>query len=70
MFRLLEMFSATKGEKNSIAPTIFKNMAHIFVENHDETTTREYIMINLMKVFKREQTIPVGFIVEPLVKQL
>ena len=62
------MFSATKGEKNVVAPALFKNMAHILVENHDETTTREYVMVNLMKVFERELTIPVGFIVEPLVK--
>ena len=27
-------------------------------------------MVNLINVFQREDTIPVGFIVEPLVKQL
>ena len=62
------MFSATKGEKNAVAPALFKNLAHILVENHDDTTTREYIEINLIKVLERELTIPVGFIVEPLVK--
>ena len=67
MFRLLDVFSKTK---NSYAPTIYKTLAMSLVENHADTTTREYIMSNLEQIFESQPTIPVGFVVEPLVNQL
>lgn len=67
MFRLLDAFSKTK---NTYAPSIYKALAMSLVENHAESTTREYIMQNLEQVFESQPTIPVGFVVEPLVNQL
>ena len=67
MFRLLDVFSKTK---NSYAPTIYKALAMSLVENHADATTREYIMNNLEQIFESQPTIPVGFVVEPLVNQL
>ena len=55
-------------KNNAFAPTIFKNLAHSLVENHEESTTREYLMKNLIKIFETIPSIPVGFIVDPLVK--
>lgn len=67
MFRLLDTFSKTK---NSYAPTIYKALAMSLVENHSDATTREYVMTNLEQIFEAQPTIPVGFVVEPLVNQL
>jgi hypothetical protein len=67
MFRLLEIFSR---EKNPVAPTLFKNIANSLIENHEDSTTREYLMKNLMRVMEDIPAIPVAFIVEPLVKLL
>jgi hypothetical protein len=67
MFRLLDVFSKSK---NSYAPSIYKAIAMSLVENHADSTTREYIMQNLEQVFETQPTIPVGFVVEPLVNQL
>jgi hypothetical protein len=67
MFRLLDIFSKTK---NSYAPLIYKALAMSLVENHADSTTREYIMQNLELAFDAQPTIPVGFVVEPLVNQL
>lgn len=67
MFRLLDTFSKTK---NSYAPSIYKAIAMSLVENHAESTTREYIMQNLEQIFEAQPSIPVGFVVEPLVNQL
>ena len=67
MFRLLDIFSKTK---NSFAPSVYKALAMSLVENHSDSTTREYIMHNFEQIFETQQTIPVGFVVEPLVNQL
>jgi len=67
LFRLLDIFSKTK---NSFAPSIYKALAMSLVENHSDSTTREYIMHNFEQIFETQQTIPVGFVVEPLVNQL
>jgi len=67
MFRLLDLFSQTK---NSFAPTIFKNIAYSLVENVEDSTTREYIMKNLIEIFDSIPTIPVGFVLDPLIQYL
>lgn len=65
MFRLLEKFSE---ERNPHAPTIFKNIAGSLIDSHEDSTIREYIMKNLIKVFEDIPAIPVGIVVDPLVK--
>lgn len=67
LFRLLDLFSK---KKNANAPSIYKAIAMSLVENHADSTTREFIMQNLEQVFESQPTIPVGFVVEPLVNQL
>ena len=67
LFRLLDNFSKMK---NSYAPSVYKALAMSLVENHADSTTREYIMQNLELIFESQPTIPVGFVVEPLVNQL
>mgnify|MGYP006279430489 CR=1 FL=1 len=67
MFRLLDLFAE---QRNQFAPTIFKNLAYSLVENHEDSTTREYIMKNMISMFENIPTIPVGFVVDPLVKLL
>lgn len=67
MFRLLEIFSKTK---NTYAPSIYKALAMALVENHGDVITREFIMQSFEQIFETQQTIPVGFVVDPLVNQL
>lgn len=67
LFRMLDNFSRSK---NSYAPSIYKAISMSLVENHADSTTREYIMQNLEQIFELQPTIPVGFVVEPLVNQL
>jgi hypothetical protein len=67
MFRLLELFSESK---NQHAPTLFKNIAYSLTENIEESTTREYIVKNLIYTFKKIPNIPVSFILEPLIQHM
>jgi hypothetical protein len=67
MFRLLEMFSK---EKNPVAPALFKNISYSLIENHEDSTTREYIIKNLIQTIDDIPAIPVAFVVDPLIKLL
>jgi hypothetical protein len=67
MFRLLEIMSR---EKNQYAPIIYRALAMSLVENHGDSSTREYIMFNFKQIFLTQAAIPVGFVVEPLVNQI
>lgn len=69
MFRLLYIFSQG-DKKNNFAPQLYKNLSFSLIDNHSDSNTREYIMVNLMKVFDSYPKIPIGMIVEPVVKQL
>jgi hypothetical protein len=66
MFRLLEMFTTNK---NSAAPLLYKALIFILIDNHFDDTTRQYLMTNFMQIFETSDTIPVGILLEPLIKQ-
>lgn len=65
LFRLLDKFSE---EKNSSAPSIYKTLIFSLVENPNDSILRELYFINFMSLFEVNQTIPVGLLVEPLIK--
>ncbi len=67
MFTLLETFTR---EKNSFAPLFFKTLTYTLVENHGDSESREFLQQNFMSFILQTPTIPVGIIVEPLVKQI
>jgi len=67
MFRLLEMFSESK---NSVAPTLYKNISHALIENHEDVSSREYVMANLSSIYLKHPSIPIGFVLEPMLKQI
>lgn len=66
MFRLLELFTTNK---NSAAPILYKALIFILIDNHYDDTTRQYLMANFIQIFETSDTIPVGILLEPLIKQ-
>lgn len=66
MFKLLELFTANK---NAAAPVIYKALIFVLIENHSEDTTRQFMMTNFIQFFDSSETIPVGILLEPLIKQ-
>ena len=66
MFKLLEIFTV---KKNSAAPVIYKSLIFVLVDNHYDDTTRQYTISNFIKFFELSETIPVGILIEPLMKQ-
>jgi hypothetical protein len=49
MLRILEQFSA---DRNPNAPTLYKSLAFSLVENHNDTTAREFLMTNFIQLFE------------------
>ncbi len=67
LFRLLETFAV---RKNAYAPVIYKALTFSLVENHQSLALREFIMKSLSALYQLQPSIPVGIVVDPLVKQI
>jgi hypothetical protein len=66
-FQLLSNFSL---ERNTFAPIIYKTLTFFIVENYRDPLVREMILQNFELIFDENPAIPVGILLEPLVKQL
>ena len=64
---MLEVFTT---ERNSFAPIIYKTLTFYLVENYSDEIVREFILNNFNILFDTQQMIPVGILLEPLVKQI
>ena len=67
LFRLLEYFS---NSKNLYAPIIYKTLTASVIENFNNPRLREFLLHNFQAIFKTTESIPIGVILDPLVKQL
>lgn len=67
LFYLLDVFSI---ERNPYAPIIYKTLIFSLVENYTNTTIREYIMTNFIQTFESTPSIPIGILVDPIIKQM
>jgi hypothetical protein len=67
LFRLLDKFSE---EKNNSAPSVYKTLIFSIVENPYDSTLRELFFVNFISLFEAHPTIPVGLLIEPLIKQI
>ena len=65
MFKLLDKFSA---EKNPSAPAIYKALIFSLVESLIDQTVRELFLTNFQYLFTEVKQIPVGLLIDPLVK--
>jgi hypothetical protein len=67
LFHMLEVFTL---DRNPYAPILYKTLTFSLVENYHDSTIRELLMQNFTVTFDRNQSMPVGILVEPLVRQL
>lgn len=66
-FDLLQYFAETK---NSYAPILYKSISVSLIENYSVPEIREFIMLNLVQVYSKIESIPVSIVVEPLIRQI
>lgn len=67
LFQLLQVFS---DERNEYGPVIYKTLVFSLFENYEDILVREFLLSNFVVLFRVITSIPVGVLVEPLVKQL
>ena len=65
LFDLLDAFSV---KKNISAPFVYKALVFSLIENPSDTTVREFYFNNFRHIFKKNPTIPIGLLIEPLLK--
>lgn len=67
LFKLLEDFAL---RKSPYAPLLYKALTFSLVENYSVVEIRELAMGSFMALFQLQPAIPVGILVDPLVKQI
>ena len=67
LFRLLDALSE---ERNWSAPIIYKTLVFNLVENPTDLTVRELYLKNFQDLFRKQPSIPIALLMEPLLKQI
>ena len=67
MFNLLDDFA---NNKNPYASIVYKKLTFLFIENHEDSNIREFMLRNFQNIFHKYQTIPVEIFLEPFIKQI
>jgi hypothetical protein len=65
LFRLLDKFSE---EKNASAPAVYKTLIFSLVESPGDSSVRYLFFCNFTSLFEQNSTIPIGLLVDPLIK--
>ena len=67
MFQMIENFSL---ERNTFAPIIYKTLTFFVVEHYRDLMVREMVLSNFADIFEGNPAIPIGILLEPVIKQL
>jgi len=67
LFKLLDYFASANI---SYAPYVYKTLIFSLIENHQNEVVRDYIMINMGTALETMSQVPVGVMIEPVVKQV
>lgn len=65
MFRLLDKLAT---EKNSSAPLLYKSLIFTMIESSRELSVREHYFNNFSLLFRSVPSVPIGLLIEPLIK--
>lgn len=67
MFRLMKTLGEEKDEN---APTIYKSLVFLFLENYDDSRIREVFLQNFSFIFNADKSIPIDILLDPYISQL
>ncbi len=67
MFKLLDQFAKSRDNQ---APVIYKLLTFTMIENIHDDDIREFMLRCFTNVFSAHKTIPVGILVEPILRTL
>ena len=64
------MLDEFANKKNPYASVVYKKLTFLFIENHEELNTREFMLRNFSHIMGKYPSIPVDIFMEPFVKQI
>lgn len=67
LFYLLEFFA---DNESTFAPIVYRTLTFLLMENYSSSVMREYIQVNFRYIFKKNETIPISILLDPLLKKL
>lgn len=67
MFHLFDLLAEWKS---NFAPVLYRTLTFLLVETYASTEMRQFIQDNFALIFKKNENIPIGIIVEPYLKRL
>jgi hypothetical protein len=70
LLRLFDFLHFLADHKHRLAAVVYKKLIFLFIENHDEADIRQIILENFAIVLRKFPTIPIDFMLEPLLRQL
>ena len=56
--------------KIQYAPSLYKNMVLLLIENYDNEIKREFILLNFEKFFNNHQTVPIDILLGPYLTKI
>ncbi len=70
IYRLFDLLDFLASRKHHLSAVIYKKIIFLLVENHEDTQMRSIILENMQLTFTQFSGIPLGFLIEPFLKQL
>eukprot|EP01050_Picozoa_sp_SAG11_P022494 SAG11_NODE_4268_length_1976_cov_1.692595_1_plen_598_part_01 len=67
MFELLDVFLA---RRHMLAPLLYKTLIFSLIEHHQSEFVRQFVVSNMALTIRRHQELPIGVLLEPLLRQL
>eukprot|EP01049_Picozoa_sp_SAG25_P016287 SAG25_NODE_3668_length_1007_cov_1.151982_2_plen_192_part_00 len=68
--QLFEMLDDFLRRRQPLAPLLYKTLIFSLIEHHETEFVRQFVSNNMMQLMRRHQDLPVGVLVEPLLRQV
>ena len=68
--QLFELLNDFLSRSHTLAPLLYKTLIFSLIEHHQSEFVRQFVSNNMMQLMRRHQDLPVGVLVEPLLRQV
>ena len=68
--QLYEMLDNFLQRRHTLAPLLYKTLIFSLIENHQSEFVRQFVAHNMAQLMRRHQDLPVGVLIEPLLRQV
>ena len=68
--QLFELLNDFLSRSHTLAPLLYKTLIFSLIEHHQSEFVRQFVSNNMALLIRRHQDLPVGVLIEPLLRQL